>query len=292
MKQPDRIVPGLPQQSTREHAPAGAWPRSGAIPARLRWRIEGALTAGSVAGCRARLLDELPLGRPFIFVLDLGRVDDFDAAGLQLLLSIARTPGASLRVDNPSRLLAPILSWTPIRTRWTLGASRDAACDSMPAYGGNRMDAPPAPADDWLIGVDTWHFSLRFDDEAFRAGVEPLAAVRALAGLGSVIHGAVVCDRVPALDRFDSGTCRLGFEIELRTDRDPADVARSIAALGAHVWVRAVAPAAGIEEYIRLIRLLPEGELRASRLLVASGALTPRELEAGLRAHGGDSRPA
>jgi len=264
---------------------AGAGLTSPAVPPRrLRWRIDGGLTIETVAGIHARLLGELQPGLRFTLGLDLAHIECFDAAGLQLLLAIERTLGSGLTVENPPPEVAEILCWTPMGAHCT---STGGAAERRPTGNSLAVRNPARDAlasdNDWLIGVDSWHLSLRFDDSAFRADMEPLAAIRSLAALGALVHVNVVDDRVPALGQLNPTACYIGFELDLRTDIDAERVRTAIDALGKHAWARAIAPAASVDEYVALIHVLPEGSLRASRLLLASGVLTPGELTMGLR---------
>jgi hypothetical protein len=263
----------------------GAGLASPAVPPRsLRWRIDGGLTIKSVAGIHARLLGELWPGRQLTLALDLAHIEYFDAAGLQLLLSIERTLGSGFTVENPPPEVAGILSWTPVGAHCTsVGAAAERRPAGISLAARNPVRDGHASDNDWLIGVDSWHLSLRFDDSAFRADVEPLAAIRSLAALGALVHVDVVDDRVPALGQLDPTACCIGFELDLRTDFDAERVRSAIDALGKHAWAHAIAPAASVDEYVALIHVLPEGSLRVSSLLLASGVLTPGELKMGLR---------
>lgn len=245
----------------------------------LRWRVEGGLDFETVSGIQRHALTELPLHRRFALVLDLSQVDSFDAAGLQLLLSIERTLGTPITIEHPAPVVAALLPWE------TCEVTGAPASDTGFAITGSehRSRESRRHAGDWLIGLDSWHLSLRFDEDAFRHGFDPLAAVCSLRTLGALINASVVDDRVPTLPLLNPVACRLGFELDLRTDLDADEVRSAIDALGKHAWVRAIAPAASIDEYVTLIHTMPEGAVRATRLLLASGVITPHELENGLR---------
>lgn len=260
-------------------AEAGA-PRAGAAPLpTLRWRVEGGLDLRTVKGIQRHALVELPLHRRFALVLDLSQVDAFDAAGLQLLLSLQRTLGTPVTIEHLAPIVSALLPWE------TSGAVRTFENQGSFVIAGSEQGSRSSrtQAGDWLIGLDSWHLSLRFDEDAFRHGFDPLAAVCSLRALGALISASVVDDRVPTLALLDPVACRLGFELDLRTDLDADRVRSAIDALGKHAWVRAIAPAASIDEYVALIYALPEGAVRATRLLLASGVITPQELEHGLR---------
>ncbi len=142
--------------------PAGAGLTSPAVPPRsLRWRIDGGLTIETVAGIHARLLGELQPGRRFTLGLDLAHIERFDAAGLQLLLSIERTLGSGLTVENPPPEVAEILCWTPMGAHCTStgGASERRPTGISLAVRNPARDALASDTD-WLIGVGSRHLSL------------------------------------------------------------------------------------------------------------------------------------
>jgi two-component system chemotaxis sensor kinase CheA len=63
-----------------------------------------------------------------------------------------------------------------------------------------------------------WHLSLRFHQDALRAGLDPLAFVRYLGKLGQVVAIRTLTEAVPALDALDAEACHLGFELQLRSE--------------------------------------------------------------------------
>lgn len=93
--------------------------------------------------------------------LDLAHIECFDAAGLQLLLSIERTLGSGLTVENPSPEVAGILYWTPEGAHCT---SAGDAAERRPTGISLAVRNPARDAlasdTDWLIGVGSRHLSL------------------------------------------------------------------------------------------------------------------------------------
>ena len=67
-------------------------------------------------------------------------------------------------------------------------------------------------------GAGCWHLSLRFGADALRNGLDPLAFLRYLGGLGTVVDCHTVTDSLPAVETLDAESCHLGFELRLRSD--------------------------------------------------------------------------
>lgn len=62
-----------------------------------------------------------------------------------------------------------------------------------------------------------WHVAVRFGSDTFRNGMDPLALLDYVRGLGSMAHLACDTGAVPALDALDPENCHLAFEFSLDT---------------------------------------------------------------------------
>lgn len=62
-----------------------------------------------------------------------------------------------------------------------------------------------------------WHISLRFGQDVFRNGMDPLSFLRYLQTLGEIVHIDTLTDTLPAADSWDAESCYLGFDIEFRS---------------------------------------------------------------------------
>ena len=71
-----------------------------------------------------------------------------------------------------------------------------------------------------------WHLSLRFGLDALRNGLDPLAFLRYLGTLGTVLACHTVADELPPLERLDAESCHLGFELRLLADTHHDEIAR------------------------------------------------------------------
>ncbi|WP_421683097.1 chemotaxis protein CheA [Stutzerimonas urumqiensis] len=140
------------------------------------------------------------------------------------------------------------------------------------------VDAPSVQAGDG----DSWHVSVRFGSEVLRNGMDPLGFIRYLATLGEIAHVATISDALPEADTMDPELCYLGFEIDLRANTDKAAIEAVFEFVRDDCQLRILPPGSEVERYIALIQQLPEDDARLGEILIASGALTRAELEAGL----------
>ncbi|AMZ75227.1 MULTISPECIES: chemotaxis protein CheA [Pseudomonas] len=62
-----------------------------------------------------------------------------------------------------------------------------------------------------------WHISLRFGQDVFRNGMDPLSFLRYLQTLGEIVDITTLTDALPAADAWDAESCYLGFDIEFRS---------------------------------------------------------------------------
>ncbi|WP_439886099.1 chemotaxis protein CheA [Pseudomonas sp. MBLB4123] len=139
---------------------------------------------------------------------------------------------------------------------------------------------------------DLWHISLRFGQEVLRNGMDPLSFLRYLNSQGDIVHITTLADGMPRADAMDAEACYLGFEIDYRSSADKATIAEAFDFVRDDCLIHILPPHSKIAEYIELIHNLPEDATRLGELLVGSGALTPQELENGLRQQRANSAPS
>ncbi len=140
-----------------------------------------------------------------------------------------------------------------------------------------------------LGGAENWHLSLRFGAEVLRMGMDPLAFIRYLTTLGDIVHLETLCEALPPPEDFDPEACYLGFELDLSSAASRQEIEAVFEFVQDDAQIRIVPPHARVEEYIALIRAMPEDAARLGEILVAGGALTRRELEQALRAQTQDA---
>ena len=132
------------------------------------------------------------------------------------------------------------------------------------------------------VGPDHWHLSLRFGTEVLRNGMDPLSFLRYLGTLGELIHVSTLVDGLPKTAELDPERCYLGFEIDLKSDSDKQTLENVFEFVREDASIRILPPHARIEDYIALIRELPEASLMLGELLIRGGVLTELELQAAL----------
>ncbi|MBA5608324.1 chemotaxis protein CheA [Duganella sp. FT3S] len=130
---------------------------------------------------------------------------------------------------------------------------------------------------------DHWHISLRFGREVLRNGMDPIAFLRYLARLGTIVGIATVPDALPANpDQMDAELCYLGFEIAFDTTADKAAIEGVFEFVQDDCEIRILPPHSKVSEYVDLIRALPERDARLGEILVRCGSVTARELDSAL----------
>lgn len=87
---------------------------------------------------------------------------------------------------------------------------------------------------------------------------------------------------MPAGAEMDPESCYLGFEIRLQTRSSKADIERVFDFCRDDCELRILPPNSKLAEYVKLIKELPEDDMRLGEMLVRCGALTQGELDGGL----------
>lgn len=123
-----------------------------------------------------------------------------------------------------------------------------------------------------------WHVSARYFPDVFRKGMSPSAVLRELSRIGKLHHVHIVADAMPDAARMDPESCYLGFEIRLAGALDKARIEGAFEFVREDCELRILPPGSRIADFVRLIEALPEDNARLGELLLASGAITRREL--------------
>ena len=130
--------------------------------------------------------------------------------------------------------------------------------------------------------TDAWHISVRFGPNVLRGGMDPLSFIRYLASLGEILGLETIPDAMPPAADMDPESCYLGFEIRLQTRASKADIERVFNFCADDCDLRILPPDSKLAEYLKLIKELPEDDMRLGEMLVRCGALTQGELDHGL----------
>jgi two-component system chemotaxis sensor kinase CheA len=133
-----------------------------------------------------------------------------------------------------------------------------------------------------VVNTDSWHISVRFGPNMLRGGMDPLSFIRFLTSLGEILAIETIPDAMPVAAEMDPESCYLGFEIRLQTRSSKADIERVFDFCRDDCDLRILPPNSKLSEYLKLIRELPEDDMRLGEILVRIGALTDSELSDGL----------
>ena len=130
---------------------------------------------------------------------------------------------------------------------------------------------------------DAWHLSLRFGPDVLRDGMDPLSFIRYLGQIGRIVGIVTMADALPAAEQMDPEACYLGFEIALETEADKAAIEGVFEFVQDSCTLHILPPRSRVDEYLRLIRELPEQKTLLGEILVRCGCITQRELDSALQ---------
>lgn len=170
-----------------------------------------------------------------------------------------------------------------------LKANGDGLLQELSSFSTQAPAETPATVDPELeiqnsggVVTDSWHISVRFGQDILRGGMDPLSFIRYLATLGEILAIETIPDAMPAADQMDPESCYLGFEIHFQTRASKADIERVFDFVRDECDLRILPPNSKLSEYLKLIKELPEDDMRLGEILVRCGALTQSELDSGL----------
>ncbi|MDY0329694.1 MAG: chemotaxis protein CheA [Thiomonas sp.] len=213
---------------------------------------------------------------------------------LAQLVDQVDTQGACIADTPQEQALVARLQAAQQPAGGTLLAAADATASPVPI----PAEAAPVtvlPQGAALTG--NWHLSLRFGPDSLRNGMDPLAFIRYLRGLGEIVNLVTLTDALPPLDAMDAETSYLGFEINFRSEASKEDIAAVFEFVQQDSLIRILPAHSRIADYVELIRSLPEDDLRLGEILVQVGTLTQKELNDALaaqhdaQASGGSAAP-
>ncbi|MFN4063636.1 MAG: chemotaxis protein CheA, partial [Parazoarcus communis] len=207
---------------------------------------------------------------------------------LDVLEAGATQPNEDLTAEGATILARLQRDW--------LAQHDDAAPRSGPP---SAREEPVSSSGGGAVETDCWHISLRFGPNVLRGGMDPLSFLHYLDTLGRIVHIETLADTLPAAEQMDPETCYLGFEISFASTADKAAIERVFDFVRDECELHILPPHSKLEDYLELLRKLPEDTMRLGEILVRIGALTQTELDEGLReqtppsteAEGGEHTP-
>jgi len=199
--------------------------------------------------------------------------------------------------------LSTLLLQSNDQIRALVGAAQDSQAESAEAL--HERDAlvqrlksactapDVAPADEAqhaqaLGGARCWHLSVRFGPETFRNGMDPLAILNYVRGLGAIPRLACDASAVPALDAIDPETCHLAFEFSLATAASRTEIESAFSFVRDDCTLHLLEPGASPREFVALIDAMPDNP-RLGDILIAVGAISRLQLEQALKVQADDT---
>ena len=160
-------------------------------------------------------------------------------------------------------------------------AAQSASGQSKVAVAGDELGEVESSGGG-VVNTDSWEILVRFGRDVLRNGMDPLAFIRYLAGLGEIIGIETIADALPPAAEMDPESCYLGFEIRLQTKAAKAEIEAVFNFVRDDCELTILPPHSKAADYIRLLHELPEDSLRLGEMLVRCGALTQAEIDQGL----------
>jgi two-component system, chemotaxis family, sensor kinase CheA len=140
---------------------------------------------------------------------------------------------------------------------------------------GSNTPATPASSS------GTWHISLRFGENTFRNGFDPLSVVGYLRTLGQIQTLLIIEEHLPHISAFDPESCYLGFEVSLQSQASRAEIDAAFEFVRDDCTIRILPPNRRVSDFLNLLRDLPK-EARLGDLLVDCGAISRQALDEAL----------
>ncbi|MGD0958197.1 MAG: chemotaxis protein CheA [Methylomonas sp.] len=133
-----------------------------------------------------------------------------------------------------------------------------------------------------VVETGNWHISLRFGSDSLRNGMDPLSFISYLSTLGEIVRLTTISDGIPEAEHMDAETSYLGFEIDIKSTAGKEALENVFEFVREDSIIKILPHGGALDEFLALIRSLPEDDGRLGELLIESGCITRRELEEGL----------
>jgi two-component system chemotaxis sensor kinase CheA len=117
-----------------------------------------------------------------------------------------------------------------------------------------------------------------FGTDTFRNGMDPLAVLNYVRGLGEMPR--LVCDAaaVPPLDELDPESCHLAFEFGLHTPASRETIESAFSFVREDCTLRLMEPGASARDFEAMIAAMPDNP-RLGEILVSVGAISAQQLQ-------------
>jgi two-component system chemotaxis sensor kinase CheA len=161
-------------------------------------------------------------------------------------------------------------------------ASGDAGKTSAAAPARPAADAGNGSTKASAAGPARWHVSAHFGADTFRNGMDPLAILNYVRGMGTIAAIGCDTDAVPPLDAIDPESCHLGFEFSLETAATRQEIEAAFSFVRDDCVLHLLQPQPTPRDFVSLIEAMPENP-RLGDILVTVGAVTSAQLQQALQ---------
>jgi two-component system chemotaxis sensor kinase CheA len=128
------------------------------------------------------------------------------------------------------------------------------------------------------VDNDDWHIFVRFGENTFRDGMDPLSFILFLKKLGRINHIAPLAERLPPLSEFNPESCYFAFEIQIDSNASRQDIEDVFEFMREDGELHILPPHSALGDYLALIDAMPSIDLRLGEMLIECGAVTEAEL--------------
>jgi two-component system chemotaxis sensor kinase CheA len=147
----------------------------------------------------------------------------------------------------------------------------------------DAVSAPPSSAEAAVAGgARAWHVSVAFGADTYRNGMDPLAIVHYVSGLGAISNISCDLESVPALDSLDPESCHLTLAFELQTAARREEIEAAFSFVRDDCVLHIVEPDATPADIVALIEAMPDFP-RLGDILIDAGAISRVQLAQALQ---------
>ena len=218
------------------------------------------------------VLDRLREGA---FLLDINLTSLMFECGdhIRALLEQCQSGGEET-VETPD--LAQLSAWLGERLNHFMGGGPDEpVCEANAPEVAAASTGTSGRYDDWLVSV-------RFGEDTFRDGFDPLSVIGYLSSLGDVKATRIFAETIPSIGALNPESCHLEFEVLIAGPRSKQDIEAAFDLVKECCVLRILPPDRKLADVITLIESAGDGSAQLGEILVGCGALTKDELQHGL----------
>ena len=147
----------------------------------------------------------------------------------------------------------------------------------------DAVSAPQAPAEATVAGgARAWHVSVAFGADTYRNGMDPLAIVHYVSGLGAISNISCDFESVPSLEALDPESCHLTLAFELQTAARREEIEAAFSFVRDDCVLHIVEPDATPADIVALIEAMPD-LARLGDILIDAGAISRVQLAQALQ---------